>query len=107
MGQADNQICKIYIHRKETTLSTEEYIKLYKDELKERVTLFTTTLGEIVKDVGLVLKKEEQESRALSDVNTVVPSLYTKILTIHSAGLSLAQKSMFPYCRVSCLTSYP
>lgn len=123
VGQADNQICKILIPRESSPLTNAEYIKLNLKEIKEKITLFTNMLDKVVSDVGLVLKKEEslvssvltiygkemtlngahlsqaskKISRALAEVNTTVPSLHSKTLTMHSAGLGTSQKTHTPF----------
>ncbi|AXA52562.1 putative RdRp-complex [Linepithema humile rhabdo-like virus 1] len=129
VGQADNQICKILIPRLNNGLSNTEYIKNNLSNIKEKIGLFTSTLDQVVSDIGLVLKKEEslvssvltiygkemtlygaqlsqaskKISRALSEVNITVPSLYSKTLTLHSAGLGTSQKTHSPV--IPCILS--
>jgi len=123
IGQADNQICKIMIPRLSNGLTNHDYIIANLQEVKARITLFTDTLDKVVSSIGLVLKKEEslvssvltiygkemtlngahlsqaskKISRALAEVNITVPSLYSKTLTMHSAGLGTSQKTHTPF----------
>lgn len=112
IGQADNQVCRLYLLKKDPTLSDEEYAVLYRDDIQEQVSLFWTVLNDISNKIGLKTKPEESAtssniviygknilykgfylhmslkkiSRCLPDVNEVYPSNTLKWLLYRHQG---------------------
>ncbi|QWT43291.1 putative large polymerase protein [Anisopteromalus calandrae negative-strand RNA virus 2] len=122
VGQADNQICRLYIPKLDPGLSDDEYIRIHSDHMNQQATLFMATLKQVAEDLGLKVKDDESAisstcmvygkeiivdgsyqsqsikkiSRALTDVNEQYPSMTAKVAAVQSAGLSAAAKGHNP-----------
>ncbi|QPL15365.1 RNA-dependent RNA polymerase, partial [Hymenopteran arli-related virus OKIAV100] len=122
IGQADNQVCKLYIPKVDRSLSDEDYILKHKDDINSQTTIFMNTLNGVANDLGLKVKADESAissncivygkeiivngaylpqsikkiSRALTDVNELYPSILAKVTSLQSAGLSAADKGYNP-----------
>lgn len=118
LGQGDNQIAKILIDKRQSEEDNETFIVTKQDYITETVDLFITTLDECARDIGLEINPAEtwissrliiygkdmlyqgaylpqtlkKISRTFPDVNEIYPTLYSKISTLQTCGLSAAQK---------------
>uniref|UniRef100_A0AB38ZJM8 RNA-directed RNA polymerase L n=1 Tax=Crocidura lasiura lispivirus 2 TaxID=3139472 RepID=A0AB38ZJM8_9MONO len=126
IGQGDNQVCKILVPKLDANLSSEEYIKQYQEDVKNRLDEFFKDLTTYADHIGLVVKQEEswvsstlinygkeilykgaflpsaskRISRTLPDVNEVYPTCLSKISTLQTTGLATSQKGyhiILPY----------
>lgn len=126
IGQGDNQVCKLIFQIPEGYTSPEAYLLGGQTELTETINKFMTSLTTLSEQLGLKVKLDEtwcsadflvygkevihkgvflpqglsRISRLLTDVNEVLPCMFTKISTLQTAGLTCAQKT---FC---ILTSY-
>ncbi|QWT43285.1 putative large polymerase protein [Anisopteromalus calandrae negative-strand RNA virus 1] len=114
IGQADNQVCRLYILKENPTLSDSDYIRTHPVQIQAAVDRFWEALNTLSADIGLKTKPEESAvssnvmiygkniyvngartsmaskgiSRAFPDVNEVYPSTFTKIGTLQTSGLT-------------------
>lgn len=120
IGQGDNQICKIKIKVPDRDYGNMDDL-IYQNILliREQVNIFLTTLTDVSKNIGLVVKPLEtwvshkvlvygkeflingafcsqtlkRISRTMADVNELYPTIQNKIATMQTSGLTTAQKT--------------
>ncbi|QPL15345.1 RNA-dependent RNA polymerase [Hymenopteran arli-related virus OKIAV99] len=126
IGQADNQVCKLYILKKDRSLTEDEYIQQYAADIDQQISIFWEHLDRYSADIGLVTKPEESAastvvviygkrmyvrgslmpssckkiSRELVGVNGVYPSLLERVVATQSGGLASSNEGYDPI--ISC-----